>query len=73
MVGESYAKKVTLNIRNGVVQSNFEGFEGKACDVLAKKINPEELNIKEKELKEEYNFETSTEFKLEDEREFQQS
>lgn len=51
-------KKVQISISGGVIKTNFEGFEGKKCDELAKKIHPEGLEIENKELKPEYNFET---------------
>lgn len=53
-------KKVTIKIKAGKVSADFEGFQGKGCEVLAKQIHPEELNEEEKELKPEYHYTTQT-------------
>lgn len=53
-------KKVNIRIKGGKVSADFSGFQGKSCEQLENKIRPEELEVEEKHLKDEYHFDTQT-------------
>lgn len=55
-------KKVSIKIKGGVINADFTGFQGKACEQLEERIRPQEMELQEKELKDEYHQQhTSTE------------
>ena len=53
-------KKVNITIKGGKVSQEYSGFVGKSCEVLAKQIEPDGLEIEEKNLKPEYHYNTRT-------------
>lgn len=61
-------KRVQITIKGGKVNADFSGFVGKACDALAERIHPEELEQEEKTLKDEYNYGTEAQTSSETER-----
>jgi len=55
------SKKVIINIKDGNVSADFEGFHGKQCEQLAQRIHPGDIEEAEKTLKPEYHVTTQSE------------
>ena len=51
-------KKVNIKIKGGKISADFTGFQGNACEVLDRRIRPEDIEVEEQELKPEYHFST---------------
>jgi hypothetical protein len=52
-------KRVVVNVKGGNVSADFQGFQGRACEDLEKRIRPEGCEVNEVEKKPEYDFVTS--------------
>jgi len=53
-------KQVKVSIHKGKVSADFSGFVGKACEAMAKEIEPEGFNVEDKSLKPEYHYDTGS-------------
>lgn len=52
-------KRVVVSIKGGNVSADFQGFQGRACEDLEKRIRPDGSEVNEVETKPEYDFVTS--------------
>jgi hypothetical protein len=52
-------KRVVVSIKGGNVSADFQGFQGRACEDLEKRIRPDGSEVNEVETKPEYEFVTS--------------
>lgn len=52
-------KRVVVSIKGGNVSADFQGFQGRACEDLEKRIRPDGSEVNEVETKPEYEFGTS--------------
>jgi len=52
-------KRVVVSIKGGNVSADFQGFQGRACEDLEKRIRPDGSEVNEVQTKPEYDFATS--------------
>ncbi|RJX82291.1 hypothetical protein [Pseudomonas sp. LS-2] len=52
-------KRVVVSIKGGKVSADFQGFQGRTCEDLEKRIRPDGTEVNGVETKPEYDFATS--------------
>ena len=52
-------KTVKIIIKEGKIDADFQGFQGQACDHLAQRIHPDNLQVEDKTLNPEYHQENN--------------